>query len=154
MAPRDISTPHLPPPTLDTMPNIRPGWTPKQSVHLRVAAVEFLRVGHQGQQGEEYLNMFFQEWLMVHGMPVLHDELTVEAVLASYKAVSRPFSASWISNISVFALHSESLPRSSGMPLLVQINYKFLRRLVSVPSSVASNATFSICGIYPKTSQK
>jgi hypothetical protein len=38
--------------------------------------------------------MFFQEWLMVHGMPVLHDESTVEAVLASYKTVRRPFSAS------------------------------------------------------------
>ena len=31
---------------------------------------------------------------MIHGMPVLHDESMAEVVLASYKAVSRPFSAS------------------------------------------------------------
>lgn len=90
----DFSTPHLPSPTLHTMPNICPGWTPQQSIHLRIAAIEYLRVGHQGEEGAEYLNMFFQEWLMVHEMPSLDNESNIEAVLVSYKAVSTKWALS------------------------------------------------------------
>lgn len=105
------------------MPNIRPGWTPKQSVHLRVAAIELLLVGHTGQQAEEYLDVFFQEWLMVYGMPVVRNGLTADAVLAIYKAV-RCSERLDHPSISIFFLRSESLLQSNGIPLLGQTDSK------------------------------
>jgi hypothetical protein len=75
------------------MPNIRPGWTPKQSVYLRIAAIEFLRVGHTGERGQQWLDMFFDEWLMTQGIPTVPDGMDHAAALAKYKDVSERYHA-------------------------------------------------------------
>ncbi|RXW13407.1 hypothetical protein EST38_g12445 [Candolleomyces aberdarensis] len=67
------------------MPRIRPGWTPKQSVYLRLAAIEYLRVIHAEQQCDEYLETFFQEWLISYGMPKALEGAGLEAALVLLK---------------------------------------------------------------------
>ncbi|KAJ2924242.1 hypothetical protein H1R20_g12851, partial [Candolleomyces eurysporus] len=68
------------------MPNIRPGWMPKQSIYIRIAAIEFLRVGHTGHRGQAYLDMFFEEWLAAHGIPPVPEGSNLDDVLNLYKA--------------------------------------------------------------------
>ncbi|RXW13545.1 hypothetical protein EST38_g12309 [Candolleomyces aberdarensis] len=67
------------------MPNIRPGWTPKQSVYLRLAAIEFLRVSLAGHETNEYLNAFFEEWVATYGNPTVREGSTLEAAMALHK---------------------------------------------------------------------
>ncbi|KAJ2919077.1 hypothetical protein MD484_g1362, partial [Candolleomyces efflorescens] len=68
------------------MPRIRPGWNPKQSVYLRIAAIELLSVGHTGSTGREYLEMFLDEWIMAYGIPEMEEGVDFDAALALYKA--------------------------------------------------------------------
>jgi hypothetical protein len=70
------------------MPRIRPGWSPKQSVYLRVAAIELLRARLAGHTDDAYLNMLFEEWLTMYGSPTVEEGEDLDAVLASYKQVS------------------------------------------------------------------
>jgi hypothetical protein len=72
------------------MPRIRPGWTPKQSIYIRIAAIEFLFVGHTGRRGQDYLDMFFQEWLGAYGVPPVPEGSDLDDALERYKAVSGP----------------------------------------------------------------
>ncbi|KAJ2929030.1 hypothetical protein H1R20_g8066, partial [Candolleomyces eurysporus] len=69
----------------NAMPNIRPGWTPKQSIFLRLAAIEFLRVANADQNCDEYLETFFQEWLMAYGPPEVLQGCSTEGSLALLK---------------------------------------------------------------------
>jgi hypothetical protein len=72
------------------MPKVRPGWAPKQSVYLRIAAIELLRARLAGHQEDAYLNMLFEEWLTMYGSPTVEEGEDPDAVLASYKQVSIP----------------------------------------------------------------
>ncbi|RXW17171.1 hypothetical protein EST38_g8680 [Candolleomyces aberdarensis] len=67
------------------MPRVRPGWTAKQSVYLRLAAIEYLRIAYVEQRCDEYLESFFQEWLISYGMPTVPEGVSSEAALASLK---------------------------------------------------------------------
>ncbi|KAJ2927457.1 hypothetical protein H1R20_g9639, partial [Candolleomyces eurysporus] len=67
------------------MPKVRPGWTPRQSILLRIAAIEYLRVANAEQNCDEYLETFFQEWLMTYGVPEVPEGCTAEGSLALLK---------------------------------------------------------------------
>jgi hypothetical protein len=73
------------------MPQIRPGWTPKQSIYLRIAAIELLRVSLAGHECDEYLNAFFEEWVVTYGNPTVLEGSTLEATMTLYKTVRRLF---------------------------------------------------------------
>jgi hypothetical protein len=72
------------------MPKIRPGWTPRQSIYLRIAAIEYLRVASAEQNCEEYIVTFFEEWLMTYGVPEVLEGCTAEGSLALLKKVRQP----------------------------------------------------------------
>ncbi|RXW14659.1 hypothetical protein EST38_g11195 [Candolleomyces aberdarensis] len=67
------------------MPKIRPGWTPKQSVYLRIGAIEMLRTCLAGHNNDTYLDLFFEEWLTMYGPPKVQEGFESNVVLASYK---------------------------------------------------------------------
>ncbi|KAJ2935252.1 hypothetical protein H1R20_g1841, partial [Candolleomyces eurysporus] len=67
------------------MPKIRPGWTPKQSVYLQLAAIELLRVTLTGHGPEKYFNTFFDEWVAVYGKPTVPGGSTMEDTMSLYK---------------------------------------------------------------------
>ncbi|KAJ2914682.1 hypothetical protein MD484_g5745, partial [Candolleomyces efflorescens] len=67
------------------MPRVRPGWSPKQSVYLRIAAIELLRVMLAGNNPVQYLDEFFEEWLVTYAAPAAQEGFTPEATTALYK---------------------------------------------------------------------
>lgn len=69
------------------MPRTRPGWTPKESVYLRLGAIELLRVMLAGHGHKEYLDAFFDEWVLAHGIPVVPEGSTMEDMMVLYKRV-------------------------------------------------------------------
>jgi hypothetical protein len=75
------------------MPKIRPGWTPKQSIQFRLAAIHFLSLDDADWQ--DYLDGFFQEWLMAYGMPAALEGTNIRTAIALYKKVSKHSPGCW-----------------------------------------------------------
>ncbi|RXW14547.1 hypothetical protein EST38_g11302 [Candolleomyces aberdarensis] len=85
------------------MPKIRPGWTPKQSVYLRIAAIEFLRTSLAGHKGNEYLNAFFEEWVGAYGNPTVPEGSSLEDTMKLYRTMAPP---SWADEAQTGLLNS------------------------------------------------